>query len=776
MISKQKLEMTFFIFMQTKQPIMKNLLLSFLLFYCFSSFGQTFPVSFDANIEIIKDGQKLSLTGGFNAPQFSTIKVDNDDLEDLFIFDRTTNQVLIFLQKTNTQGQTQEQKEWVFAPEYTQLFPKLSNWVLLRDYNNDGQKDIFASTTFGVIVYQNTKNETGNLTFKVAKDLLFSTGISGNPLNLSIDVTDIPAILDLDNDGDLDILNFRPAIGTTVEWHKNLSQEKYSISDSLVFEKETIKWGDFEECVCESYIFGANGCRVEKPEHAGSSLLVLHLDNNSSLDLLVGDVSCDYITALFNEKIGQSANTEAILRNPKTRFPAQKPIDIPTFAAVFYEDVTFDGVADLIAAPNLYSNDGNLVDYQNSAWLYQNKGSKSTPNFEFVKENFLQDKMFDIGENARPAFIDADNDGDLDMILGERGHLFSSTSYKARLHFLENIGNNQNPKFQYKNDDYLNFASSSTQFPKGFQFLKPIISDFNGDNKDDLLFTAFDLDTRKTGIFWVENKASNQNSSASFSLNDIKEIILTGINLGINDEILLTELNNDNKIDLLVLQNRGTIKSFLRQNDTSFSLDNQNFGNQNFTRGSFALYQTRDERTENGLLSLDLLLSDPEKGLFLIKDFRNQAANFDLIPISLSSQNLPTDFPSNLLNNQNSTLYFGNTVFPVAFGSQIVIGTVGGGLQWLSPLGEIISGIDDGNNNEDLFLKVYPNPAKDILTIQTKEKGNLVLYDMKGQILIEKQIQDSQNKIDISRFASGLYILVFNTEKGQVYQKVIISK
>ena len=751
---------------------MKNLFLLVLVFYSFSSFGQSFPISFDNNVEITKDGQRLALTGGFNSPQFSTIKVNNDELEDLFIFDRTTNQVLIFLQKKDNQNKSY----WSFAPEYTQLFPKLRNWVLLRDYDNDGQKDIFTSTSLGVIVYQNTKNKTGNLNFKVAKELLFSTGISGNPLNLSIDATDIPAILDLDKDGDMDILNFRPSIGTTVEWHKNLSQEEYSVSDSLVFEKETIQWGDFEECICESYVFGANGCRTEKTEHAGSSLLILNLDNNSSFDLLVGDVSCDYITALYNQKTGQNENAEAILRNPQIRFPSQKPIDIPTFSAVYYEDVTFDGIPDLIASPNLYSNDGNLVDYQNSAWLYENKGTKENSNFEFVKENFLQDTFFDIGENARPAFIDADNDGDLDMILGERGHLFSSSSYKARLQFLENIGSNQNPKFEYKNDDYLNFASSSVSFPKGFQFLKPIVADFNGDDKEDLLFTALDLTTRKVGVFWIENKAISQTSPASFSLDNVKEITLIGINIGINDEILLTELNNDNKIDLLVLQNRGGIKSFLRQNDDSFALDNQNFGNQNFIRGSFALYQTRDKNNENGFTSSDLLLSDPEKGLFLIKDFKAQEANFELIPITLSTQNLPVDLPSSLLNSENSTLYFGNTVFPIAFDSQIVIGTVGGGLQWLSPNGEIISGIDEDKSNKALFLKIYPNPVSDILTVQTKEKGNLIMYNLKGQILMEQKIQNPETQLDISNFSNGLYIIGFRTEKRQNYQKVIVSR
>ena len=45
-------------------------------------------------------------------------------------------------------------------------------------------------------------------------------------------------LVDFENDGDMDILNFRPFIGTTVEWHKNLSQDNYSISDS----PNTLRW------------------------------------------------------------------------------------------------------------------------------------------------------------------------------------------------------------------------------------------------------------------------------------------------------------------------------------------------------------------------------------------------------------------------------------------------------------------------------------------------------------------------------------------------------
>ncbi len=43
------------------------------------------------------------------------------------------------------------------APDYESLFPSdVLNWILLRDFNCDGQKDIFTGDIFGMKVYKNT--------------------------------------------------------------------------------------------------------------------------------------------------------------------------------------------------------------------------------------------------------------------------------------------------------------------------------------------------------------------------------------------------------------------------------------------------------------------------------------------------------------------------------------------------------------------------------------------------------------------------------------------
>ncbi|MDX5321096.1 MAG: VCBS repeat-containing protein, partial [Bacteroidota bacterium] len=89
--------------------------------------------------------------GGFVAPQFSEIDLNNDGVKDLFVFDRSGNKVLTFINEGKA-GQV----SYVHAPKYEFAFPALRNWVLLRDYNCDGKEDIFSgSIQHGVTVYKN---------------------------------------------------------------------------------------------------------------------------------------------------------------------------------------------------------------------------------------------------------------------------------------------------------------------------------------------------------------------------------------------------------------------------------------------------------------------------------------------------------------------------------------------------------------------------------------------------------------------------------------------
>src|SRR6218665_3813611 len=54
-----------------------------------------------------------------------------------------------------------------------------------------------------------------------------------SPANLYVSSVDIPALSDIDNDGDLDIVTFA-STGTYMEYHENLSMDLYGNTDSLV--------------------------------------------------------------------------------------------------------------------------------------------------------------------------------------------------------------------------------------------------------------------------------------------------------------------------------------------------------------------------------------------------------------------------------------------------------------------------------------------------------------------------------------------------------------
>jgi len=63
------------------------------------------------------------------------------------------------------------------------------------------------------------------------------------------------------------------------------------------------------------------------------------------------------------------------------------------------------------------------------------------------------------------------------------------------------------------------------------------------------------------------------------------------------------------------------------------------------------------------------------------------------------------------------------------------------------------------NELSDEDVKVYPNPARDILYIQNCELGTAVIYSATGQLMGEYRISDQLNNINVSSLTQGLYII-----------------
>ncbi len=711
----------------------------------------TFVFSDSIPVQINGRNLPLAWAGGFNAPQFSTVDLNGDGRSDLFIFDRNTNKVSTFLNINN---------RWQYAPEYESLFPKdLNAWCLLADYDSDGRKDIFTTTNFGIRVLRNVTPQGGRLQFQTLHDPLQVRGISGVNLNLRIDLTDIPAIADIDNDGDLDILNFIPTSGFNIEWNRNLSRERFGHSDSLVFEKATLRWGNIEECSnCNEFLFGNSFCRVEAVEHAGSTLLTIDLNGDNTKDLLLGDVSCTNLVAMLN--VGTPAN--ANFNSFQQAFPAVNPVDFQLFPAAFYEDADFDGIPDLLAAPNVFINEpatAPSLDFTRSAWFYKNEGTLQRPDFRFRQRNFLQADMVEIGETARPAVLDVDGDGDLDLLLSTTGQRSDTNPAElerivSRIYYFENTGNNARPAFRLANDNFAGFATAN------LRQLKITVADLNGDGAMDLAFSAQRNSDNRGRFAYILNTA-RRNEPVQFSLANATDLTVSTLSIG--DELLFADTDADGDADLLVAKFQGALERY------------ENTGNLNFTLRSSNVAGIENDALKRGLSitvadvntdgRLDLFASNRSGELLFYNNFLNGNPQ----PV----RNLMFNRLTNRLEEKN----FGREVLPIVLGNHLILGTAGGGLQLLRFQQDVPTALPADNLLPRSWYSLSPNPASQgRVRLQLAESAAVSITDLSGRTWSQFSLAAGEHALQLPT-ARSMYFIHLAAGNGKVaVEKLLVSE
>lgn len=78
------------------------------------------------------------------------------------------------------------------------------------------------------------------------------------------------------------------------------------------------------------------------------------------------------------------------------------------------------------------------------------------------------------------------------------------------------------------------------------------------------------------------------------------------------------------------------------------------------------------------------------------------------------------------------------------------------------------------NNILKKNLKLYPNPAKDFLTIENIERNlKLKIFEISGKLVYETLSSDTSMRVDISHFQKGQYILIIENLKPFFYKRLI---
>jgi hypothetical protein len=513
-----------------------------------------------------------AFAGGLNNPQFSEADLDLDGQDDILIFDRNGHVVLPFLYDPL-------QSRYRYEPDLVHVFPKIEDWLLARDFNKDGIIDIFCSSfrsgPAGIEVYQGF-NSGGKLAFKSFSTyhpfnvLMWPTG-NNKFTQIPVDYTDIPALEDVDHDGDLDILCFEPG-GSRVYYFRNISLERGWGLDSLHFVLEDLCFGGFVESgftsdiklssskdSCASYFTGTE----PKPRHAGSTLLSSDLNNDNLQDLLVGDLSSKHLTALYNS----GSKNDAWMSSMDASWPkANIPVELQIFNAGFEVDVDKDGLKDILVAPNqryLSKNTNNVL-------LYKKMGVvPGVSDYSFVGNNFIANQMLDFGSGACPVFVDYNQDGLLDILIGTEGIYIKDNILQSSLVLFENKGTLSQPEYHLVDSNYLNFRRFSAGDYPSYSFT-PTFGDLDGDGDQDML-----VGEHEGFLYFCENIAG---AGKPFRF---KEPVYgyQDINAKAQSVPWLYDLNQDGKLDLLIGTKTGNNNANFEPCSSFFYFENTGTNN-----------------------------------------------------------------------------------------------------------------------------------------------------------------------------------------------------
>ncbi len=685
------------------------------------------------NIMVLQHGDTLPQpwVGGMNAVYFSSIDLNMDGVDDLVAFEKHGNRILPFLRQGD---------KYLYAPQFTHLFPYLHDWAIFKDYNGDGKQDIFTYGLAGVRVFLNDSEET--LSFRLITDQLPAYYYNGY-INLYASPDDYLVVDDIDGDGRTDILNFW-VLGKFVHFLRNHTTDP----DLFDMQLESSCWGHFAEAEDSNTITLFTDCDNKGDDdqlrHTGSSMLWIDIDHDGVHDLLLGDVDSPHLIFLRNG----GSDSDAFMVSQETAFPANAPVVLYSMPAASAVLLPNQNLPSLLIAPS----DPSLSKSQdiNCVWRYDY--DTQLQQYVLIEQDFLQKEMLDMGSGCHPVLYDWDHDGLIDLFLSNYGQFdsarfesgFLHSFFSSSIRYYHNIGNTTQPVFRLEDDDFGHLRA------EGFRALHPAFGDVDGDGLTDMLCGNED-----GTLLCVPN--SRITTGEGLIIPNYKEINVEGYSTP-----QLFDLDMDGRADLLIGNRRGLL-CYYRNIGTCGIMDFE------WITDSLGQVDVRDHSQSYFGHSVPCFFRDSTHGTTLLCG-SEQGAIFYYTHIDGHLYDTFTLAESSLAETVDGTplrMREGLRSAPAIAHMDddgrpdLVVGNYAGGVSYYSGSEGLPHGTHT-NTPIQCSARVFPNPTTGLLhclpTNPQEPIRTLELFDIYGNRLM----LSNHNLIDLSPLASGIYVLLIN--------------
>lgn len=695
--------------------------------------GQNYIYDYQTTVAQGAHELKFPFAGGLNTPQFSSADLNQDGIKDLFIFDRTGNKVLTFIN-----GGTENEIDYFYWQGYQYNFPAMENWAVLRDYNCDGLEDIFTSYDIGIKTFlASYDGYSVTYTEDVSKMQYAEAGFT---FDLGVGYIDVPGFADINFDGDLDVLTFNLA-GGIVDYYENQQIEKGLDCGTWDLEHVNSCWGNFYESGITYAVDLDYACKgitnFRDGVHAGSTFMIFDQDADHDMDVVLGDLAFGNLNFLVNGGDNYYANIVA----QDTTYPSYSlPYDLQIFPAAFYIDLNNDDKKDMVVSPN----NANLSENFKNVWYYKNISLNDTVLFDYETDTLFVGDMIDAGERSFPAFFDYNNDGLQDLFIGDKGY-YNAGDYIGQIALYENTGTATDPKFSLVTRDFEDISIY------GFRSICPTFADLDNDGDVDML-----IGEEEGTVHYFKNIAP-AGSDAEFVLAAAN---YQGIDPGQNSTPQLIDINNDGLVDLIIGEKNGNLNYYENTGTAEaplFTLENEFWGNVDVRKTGVLTGHSAPELIKAVSGDFTLYVGCEEGTIY----------EYDPTPDFTGAFTKITSAYNDIDEGSFSSVRFKDITGDGI--NELITGNERGGLTLYRD--ENTVGIINETINGNLH--VYPDPASNEITIMHPEinkMNEVIVYDLTGRIIKSMQLSPS-NKITIpvNDLRNGMYFIrVISHSNNQV--------